>query len=223
MRDGPCIEFSHARAAPRTRIGYAQGVDGAERFFPKKWPIQARARATVDAMLVAAAHILETRGLAAVNTNAIAERAGVSIGSLYQYFPNKTALLALVADRHRMRVAGSVLDVLRAHEGAPLATALRESMHALGAELARGARLHQELFASGAPFRHGDPALGATMRDHAARALAGRVADPRAVASVLVHTLSAFAHVTMEARPAHLVTKAFADEGQAIGAAILVR
>ena len=58
---------------------------------PRKSPAQSRSRATVEAILDAAAHILLTQGIGAASTNRIAGKAGVSIGSLYQYFPNKTA------------------------------------------------------------------------------------------------------------------------------------
>jgi len=65
---------------------------------PRKLPRQERAAATVAAILEAAARILETHGLEAYTTNAVAELAGASIGSLYQYFPNKAALTqALIA------------------------------------------------------------------------------------------------------------------------------
>lgn len=59
---------------------------------PRKKPLQARSAATVQAILEAAAHILETDGLAACSTNAVALKAGVSIGSLYQYFPSRDAI-----------------------------------------------------------------------------------------------------------------------------------
>jgi len=59
---------------------------------PRKQPAQRRAAETFDAILEAAAHILERDGLTGYSTNAIAERAGASIGSLYQYFPNKDAI-----------------------------------------------------------------------------------------------------------------------------------
>lgn len=59
---------------------------------PRKQPLQARSRETYAAILEATARILEAEGLEAANTNAIAERAGVSVGSLYQYFPDKAAI-----------------------------------------------------------------------------------------------------------------------------------
>jgi len=66
--------------------------------FQRRRPRQARAQATVDSILEAAAQVLQ-RGVDDFNTNAVAERAGVSIGTLYQYFPNKDAILVAVARR----------------------------------------------------------------------------------------------------------------------------
>jgi AcrR family transcriptional regulator len=65
----------------------------------KKQPKQGRAKATVEALLESAARILERGGYAALTTNRVAEVAGVSIGSVYEYFPNKQALLAALAGR----------------------------------------------------------------------------------------------------------------------------
>ena len=65
----------------------------------RRIPRQARASKTVDAILEAAAQILEVGGLAAFTTNSVAERAGVSIGTLYQYFADKNALLRALAER----------------------------------------------------------------------------------------------------------------------------
>jgi AcrR family transcriptional regulator len=70
----------------------------------RRSPRQTRARATVDAIVEAAGRLLVEGGLAGVTTNAVAGRAGVSIGSLYQYFPNKEALLWAVQRRHRQQV-----------------------------------------------------------------------------------------------------------------------
>lgn len=81
---------------------------------PRKVPRQRRAEATVAAILEAAGQLVAQRGLAGFNTNAVAERAGVSIGSLYQYFPNKDAIMAaLIARQHRRQVE-SLLEVLAA-------------------------------------------------------------------------------------------------------------
>jgi AcrR family transcriptional regulator len=66
----------------------------------RKEPRQERARATVEAILEAAARILDRQGWGGFTTNAVAEVAGVSIGSLYQYFPNKLALVEAILRRH---------------------------------------------------------------------------------------------------------------------------
>ncbi|MEM7411430.1 MAG: TetR/AcrR family transcriptional regulator [Myxococcota bacterium] len=66
----------------------------------RKRPQQARSRATVDALLEAAAQLFERHGVGATTTDRIAERAGVSVGSLYQYFGDKQALLVALSERH---------------------------------------------------------------------------------------------------------------------------
>ncbi|HEY2710476.1 MAG TPA: helix-turn-helix domain-containing protein [Caulobacteraceae bacterium] len=65
----------------------------------RRSPRQARSRATFEAIVEAASQILERDGAGAFNTNAVAERAGVSIGTLYQYFPDKQAILLAAARR----------------------------------------------------------------------------------------------------------------------------
>jgi AcrR family transcriptional regulator len=66
---------------------------------PRKPPTQTRSTETVNAVLEAAARILEQHGFEGYTTNAIAERAGVSIGSLYQYFPSKDAVTVALIER----------------------------------------------------------------------------------------------------------------------------
>ena len=61
---------------------------------PRKIPRQKRAQQTVDAIVVAATRICRTQGYDATNVNEVARVAGVSVGSLYQYFPSKEALIA---------------------------------------------------------------------------------------------------------------------------------
>ncbi|MFI5590375.1 TetR/AcrR family transcriptional regulator [Amycolatopsis sp. NPDC051758] len=70
------------------------------RIQPRKQPRQVRAELTRQRILTAAAHVFGEHGYAAGTTNRIAEQAGISIGSLYQYFPNKDAILAELLLRH---------------------------------------------------------------------------------------------------------------------------
>lgn len=77
---------------------------------PRKNASQARSRATVDALIEATARILVREGFEKASTNRIAEIAGVSVGSLYQYFPSKEALVAAVIDRHN----GEIMTIVRA-------------------------------------------------------------------------------------------------------------
>jgi AcrR family transcriptional regulator len=94
---------------------------------PRKSPSQSRAQVTVEAILEGAAHILERDGTSGYTTNAVAERAGVSIGSLYQYFPNKDALTAALVDRETQLL----LDDIGAAAGhADPATRMREMVRA---------------------------------------------------------------------------------------------
>jgi AcrR family transcriptional regulator len=66
---------------------------------PRKKPVQGRSEQTVAALIEAAAQVLEAAGLEGYNTNAVAQRAGVSVGSLYQYFPSKDALTVALMQR----------------------------------------------------------------------------------------------------------------------------
>jgi len=80
---------------------------------PRKTPAQARSRATVDAVIQAATYILTEVGWEGLTTNAIAERAGVNIGSLYQFFPNKEAVIAELQRRHAVATHAEIHKALR--------------------------------------------------------------------------------------------------------------
>ncbi|AKU94049.1 Transcriptional regulator, TetR family [Labilithrix luteola] len=93
---------------------------------PRKKASQDRSKVTVDTLLDATARVLVKDGYDYASTNRIAEAAGVSIGSLYQYFPSKEALVAGVIDRH----IGVMTDRVRTHllrvASMPIAEAARE-------------------------------------------------------------------------------------------------
>ncbi len=86
------------------------------RYQQRKQGRQARAQATEAAIIEAAARILENEGSEALTTNRIAERAGVSIGSLYQYFPNKQAVLVALLRREWGVLLADVLRVAESHQ-----------------------------------------------------------------------------------------------------------
>src|SRR5262249_1586457 len=93
---------------------------------PRKSASQERSRLTVDALLEATARILVKEGYDRASTNRIAELAGVSIGSLYQYFPSKEALVAAVIDRHTQEVSEVTRNALVKVAARPIEVAARE-------------------------------------------------------------------------------------------------
>jgi AcrR family transcriptional regulator len=92
---------------------------------PRKNATQERSRATVDALVEATARILVREGFDKASTNRIAEKAGVSIGSLYQYFPTKEALVAAVIDRHNADLMRVVRNALAEMTTLPVKDAVR--------------------------------------------------------------------------------------------------
>lgn len=96
-------------------------------FEPRKSPLQARSTATVDAILQATIQVLLSVGKQRLTTTRVAARAGASVGTLYQYFPNKSALLQAALKRHLDQVADAIEQACREQQGASLqqmATAL---------------------------------------------------------------------------------------------------
>src|SRR5271163_65770 len=93
---------------------------------PRKRASQERSRATVDALVEATARILVREGFDKASTNRIAEKAGVSVGSLYQYFPSKEALVAAVMERHSQELMQVVRSVIAEVAALPLEQAVRK-------------------------------------------------------------------------------------------------
>lgn len=111
----------------------------------RKRPQQERSRALVQAIVEAGARILGEQGLARFTTNAVAEAAGVSVGSLYQYFPNKQALVEAIRDRHLQ----DCLSAVRARQGLfaeqPLRDVVQSVVDGMVAAHAENPGLHRVL------------------------------------------------------------------------------
>ena len=112
---------------------------------PRKLPQQDRSKFTVDVILTATAHILTEEGYDKASTNRIAERAGVSIGSLYQYFPNKASLIAALRDRHASSMMALIESKLKDLFDAPIEVVLPEIVKASIAAHAIDPALHKVL------------------------------------------------------------------------------
>jgi AcrR family transcriptional regulator len=169
----------------------------------RKSPLQARSRATLDAILTAAAQVFARHGYAAGTTNRIAERAGVSIGSLYEYFPNKDALLVAILEAH-IREGEAILEKTTAE----LRTANRDLRWAVGRLVAamvelhtRDPELHRVLFEETPTPRH-VRRMRAESEDRVtamvARQLKGHRqfvrCDPALAARIVVQTVEALVH-----------------------------
>jgi AcrR family transcriptional regulator len=189
---------------------------------PRKSASQDRSRLTVDALLEATARVLVKDGYDRASTNRIAHVAGVSIGSLYQYFPSKEALVAAVIDRHMQRTTQLARDALIKVAMAPVEEAIRELVK-LGIDAHRiDPKLHRVLTEQ---VPHVGRLDSVQARDREAYALIQayldahrdeiQVADVALAAFVCVTTVEALTHAAVIHRPDVLSgekANAFIDE-----------
>lgn len=176
----------------------------------RRSPRQQRARQTVDAILAAATRVLKRRGIEGVTTNRIAEVAGVSIGSVYQYFPDKRAIFTALHDRHVETIARLIDRTLVEHASASLEVFVRALVVALVDAHAADPQLHQ-LMAGLVPHgTDGGRALEVRLRATFKLAISARVRPgdpPRDLDKplfVLPHLVESLAHGAAYGRPANL-------------------
>lgn len=110
---------------------------------PRKHARQERSRSMIDALLEATARVVSQAGLDRATTNRIADVAGVSIGSLYQYFPGKEALLAALIEREAQHDLAAMREVMAACAHLPLSQAVARSVAALVQRHARDPALYR--------------------------------------------------------------------------------
>src|SRR5215469_5611050 len=115
----------------KTRVHDGRGRPRQNTLQPRKAPRQARSHETVAVILEASARILESDGLRGFNTNAIAARAGVSIGSLYQYFPNKDSIVLALISSFEETLHDTVVKAVQDGKGKGLKARLRLVVRAL--------------------------------------------------------------------------------------------
>ena len=115
----------------KTRVHDGRGRPRKNILKPRKIPRQARSQETVSVILEASARILESDGLRGFNTNAIATKAGVSIGSLYQYFPNKDTIVLALISNFEKTFHDTVVTAVRDGKGKRLKPRLRLIVRAL--------------------------------------------------------------------------------------------
>lgn len=110
---------------------------------PRKRPTQARSRATVAAIVEGAAQVFDKLGYAETTTDLVAQRAGVSIGSLYQYFPDKDAILVALFEHHIEHVDAQFAELAQMLEDrVPAQHVVRETVTRLFAMHRDQPRLH---------------------------------------------------------------------------------
>jgi AcrR family transcriptional regulator len=175
---------------------------------PRKLASQERSRSTVDALLEATARVLVREGYDRASTNRIAEVAGVSIGSLYQYFPSKEALVAAVIDRHTQQVSQLTRNALVKMAARPLEVAAREFVSIAIDAHRVNPRLHGVLSEQiprvgrleniEANVREGYALVRGYLEAHRDEI---DVADPDLAAFILVTTVEALTHAAVLRRP----------------------
>lgn len=105
---------------------------------PRKTPVQARSTATIEAVHEAAIQVLLASGATQLTTTRVAERAGVSVGTLYQYYPNKQSLLFAVLERHMNTMFEAVDVACKDSRGRPMADVVHHVAEAfVDAKMAR--------------------------------------------------------------------------------------
>lgn len=196
----------------------------------RKTPRQARSRETVETILTAAARILTTEGFEALTTNRVATVAGVSVGSLYQYFPHKESLVRALCERHTRGVRDRIRQRFEEAWDGPHEALSRAVIQGMVEIRRHQPKLHQELLRLA-------PAVGGLDELHAveqeieallARYIASRpkefgTADPNLRAFAICHAVQACVHGAVLEHPAWLKDDRLVEELVAMVTRYLLR
>ena len=196
----------------------------------RKLPRQERSRFMVSLILDTTAQVLMSEGYEQVTTNRIAAVAGISVGSLYQYFPNKAEILRALALRHSRKME-AVLQMHFAQLGdAPLAEAARRIILAEFSAHAVEANLHRALLQEVPKPERITPECDVhqcallLVRNYLARRFPLQSAQQLDLSAfILVHTISALSEAALRRRPGLLSDESLLTDSVALVAAYLQR
>jgi AcrR family transcriptional regulator len=183
----------------------------------RRRPVQRRAKVTVEAMLDAAIVILKRKGITAITTNHIAETAGVSIGSVYQYFPNKSAIFVALHRRHVEQVDQVMLRCLAQIEVETLDELVNRMLEGMLEAHGADTRL-SDLLQSEVPHRAEGSLDFATRLTPAFQAALSECGDPGVRkhsghrAFFVATMVDAFAHAILLRRPRGLALRGAKEE-----------
>jgi AcrR family transcriptional regulator len=185
---------------------------------PRKSPKQRRSRVTVEAILTATSRVLVQDGYAKTSTNRVAKVAGVSIGSLYQYFPSKEALVLALVNRHCEQMLNLLIESGPSMLEAPLDVAIRTYVRTMLAAHSVDPALHRVLVTQALHLGLDVIAgMEKTAREVVQSYLEHRkddimVMDTELAAFVLVTAVEAVTHNAVVNQPHHLRSGALEDE-----------
>jgi len=173
----------------------------------------------VDAILEATARVLVDEGYDKASTNRVAEVAGVSIGSLYQYFPSKAALIATLMEQHVDQMTDLMVERLAAYATAPLPVAVRKLVETMIDAHRVNPELHR-VFAEQLPRTPGhdkvqqiEQRVGGLLQGYLqARKGELRVTDAKLATFVIAHTVESLTHAAVIDHPELLEDNQIVDE-----------
>lgn len=194
---------------------------------PRKQPLQARSRATVEAIMQASTYILNESGWGGLNTNAIAARAGVNIASLYQFFPNKQAVIAELQRRHAASMHDDMRNaMLRMSQQSTLRSALEVVIDMVIQEHRKAPDMHkaiaEELPLSQCIIEDSNKGILESMM-HALQPFMKNVPDPELATYMVGISIKAIIHQVTNEKPALLDEPSLVSELVTLAERFLLR
>ena len=182
----------------------------ARKRFARRRPRQRRALQTVEAILGAVVRVLKREGVSSLTTNRIAEVAGVSIGSVYQYFPDKEAIFVALHQRHIEQIDRMIETRLVEHAASPLPELMRAMIEGMMEAHSSDPELYELLFTEVPHQADGTRDFAVRMHGAFRLALASRARELKKgrdldkTVFIVTQMVEALSHGALFKRPARL-------------------